>query len=452
MKAVGARLPRYDGLQHVTGSTRYVDDVRVPGTLWAKAIRSPHHAAAIRSIDTSAAEALPGVHAVITHRDVPHNVYGHLEALGVAADEPLLAVDEVRWKGQIIGAVAAVDEATAMRAVELVRIEYEEREPFLDMRRAFDPGQPKVRSDGEVVFNYDPHDHRRVRKGDVEKAFADADLIVQGAYRPAAIEQAPTETQVCQVVPEADGRLTVYSCTQAMYFTMGVLAAHLQRPLNAFKLVGGTVGGGFGGKVDSVSDTICCLLAVKARRPVRWRWTREEEFLYSSVRASWHVEIADALSKDGWILGRKTLTIHDAGAYTRFSSYGATKHSFHLAGAYTIPNIWIDTYVVWTNHVPTTAMRGFGVTSASFATEMQMERNAVELGMDPYEFRLKNASRVGDLAPTRKVLHDPSAVITMQAAAESAGIDLSAPLKAMTGGPRSGELLPEHLVDQKGRA
>ena len=154
---------------------------------------------------------------------------------------------------------------------------------------------------------------------------------------------------------------------------MGVVAAHLQQPLNRFKFVGGTVGGGFGGKVDTATETLCCLLALKSGRPTKWRWTREEEFLCSSTRAPWHMEIADAVTKDGWILGRRMMTLHDSGAYARFSPYGVTKHSFHHTGAYTIPNLHFDGWVVFTNRTPTSAMRGFGVTSVSFATETAHE-------------------------------------------------------------------------------
>src|SRR5947208_10288881 len=139
MKAVGARVPRYDGLGHVTGRTQYVDDVRVTRMLWAKALRSPHHHAGIARVDTSRAAALPGVRAVITHADVPKNVYGHLEALGVPADEPLLAEDDVRYRGQPIAVVAAEDEPTALEALELIEVEYEERPAVLDVRKAFDP-------------------------------------------------------------------------------------------------------------------------------------------------------------------------------------------------------------------------------------------------------------------------------------------------------------------------
>jgi CO/xanthine dehydrogenase Mo-binding subunit len=174
--------------------------------------------------------------------------------------------------------------------------------------------------------------------------------------------------------------------------------------------------------------------------------------LAGSTRASWHVEMADAVTEDGWLLGRKVLTLHDAGAYTRFSSYGATKHSFHLGGAYTIPHMQTDAFVVWTNHVPTTAMRGFGVTSASFAIEMQMSRTADVLGIDPWEYRLKNANRIGDLAPCRVVLDDPSTVPTIQAVAEAVGHELSAEYRTMTNAEREGDMLPSHLVDQMATA
>jgi len=451
VKVVGARLPRYDGVAHVTGRTQFVDDVRVYGMLWAKALRSPHHSALIRKLDTSKAEQMTGVHAVVTSRDVPKNVYGHLEALGIPADEPLLADGDVGYKGQPIALVAAESEEAAAAAADAIEVEYEEREPLLDIRKAGDPDAPKIHQWG----NWYPHfeaglDRRQIRKGDIERAFADADRIVSGVYRPAAIEHVPMEPQTALVVPEASGRLTIYSCTQALYFSMGVVAAHLQWPLNKLKFVGGTVGGGFGGKVDTATETVSALLALKSGRPVKWRWTREEEFLCSSTRAPWHMEIADAVTSDGWILGRKMLTLHDAGAYARFSPYGLTKHSFHHTGAYTIPNLHFDGYVIFTNRVPTTAMRGFGVTSVSFATELHMTRIAHELGLDPFEVRLRNANRIGDTSPNGVVYTDPSTVPTILAIADAIGHELPADYRAMTRDPRQGELLPEHLLAQVG--
>ena len=191
-----------------------------------------------------------------------------------------------------------------MAAVEAIDLDLAEKPTLFDVRKAFDADAPVIHQWG----NWYPHfeaemDRRQIRKGDIDRAFDEADVIVQGVYRPAAIEHVPLETQSCQVVPEANGRLTIYSCTQALYFSLGVVAAHLQVPLNKLKVVGGTVGGGFGGKVDTATETMCSLLAMKSGRPVRWRWTREEEFLCSSTRAPWHMEIADAVTKDGWILG-----------------------------------------------------------------------------------------------------------------------------------------------------
>ena len=153
MKAVGARLPRYDGVAHVTGRTVYVDDVRAPGTLWARALRSPVHRGNIKRLDTSKAEAMTGVHAVATHSDVPKNVYGHLEALGVPADEPLLAEGDVGWKGQIIAVAAAESEAAAEAAVQAIELDVEELEPLLDIRTAFDPQCPQIHPWG----NWYPH-------------------------------------------------------------------------------------------------------------------------------------------------------------------------------------------------------------------------------------------------------------------------------------------------------
>ena len=284
MKAVGARLPRYDGVEHVTGRTIFVDDVAVPGTLVVKALRSPLHRAAITGLDTAKAEAMPGVKAVITWKDVPLLEYGHLSALGIPADEPLLAKDEVRYKGQPIAVVAAEDEDTAAAAVEAIQLSLDELPALFDVRRAFDEEAPKIHQWG----NWYPHfegemDRRQIRKGSIDAAFDQADVIVQGVYRPAAIEHVPLETQVALVVPEASGRLTIYSCTQALYFSMGVVAAHLQVPLNKLKVVGGTVGGGFGGKVDTATETICALLALKSGRPVKWMNPWDEPRKYAGL-------------------------------------------------------------------------------------------------------------------------------------------------------------------------
>jgi len=194
MKAVGASVPRYDGIKNVVGRALFTDDVRPAGLLHVKLLRSPHDSARIVSLDVTGAAAAPGVRGVITAADVPRLIVGQLEAQGIAADEPLLAQDEVRFRGQPIVAVAAESEDAARDALERISIEYEVREPFLDMRLALDPDQPHIVSDGNL-FHYEKYTERRVRRGDVDRAFEEADLIVEGVYRPTAIEQAPLETQ-----------------------------------------------------------------------------------------------------------------------------------------------------------------------------------------------------------------------------------------------------------------
>jgi CO/xanthine dehydrogenase Mo-binding subunit len=355
----------------------------------------------------------------------------------------------MRFEGQLIAVVAAETEAQAIAGVQAIELKYEERTPFLDVRKAFDEDQPQVTPTGNLYFYYDDQPQRQIRKGDLDAAFAAADVIVEGSYRPAGIEQAPMEPQSALAIPEPNGRLTIHSNTQAMYYSMDITARHLRLPLGQLKFVGGTVGGGFGGKIDTVTEPVTALLALKARRPVKWRYTREEEMLNSSIRSYVHVEIADAVTKDGWILGRKTLTLHDAGAYMRTSAYAGSKHTFHLSGGYTIPACAYNTFIVMTNRVPSAAMRGFGVTEASFAVEAHMSRIADVLGLDPWELRLKNANRVGDSGPSRVVYGNPSTVSTLQAAAEAAGVELSAEYRAMTNGKREGDMLPPHLVEQQ---
>ena len=199
--------------------------------------------------------------------------------------------------------------------------------------------------------------------------------------------------------------------------------------------------------VRTARSNSSALLALKTGRPVKWAFSREEEMLCSSVRAAWHIEIADAVTSDGWILGRRTLTLHDAGAYSRLSPYGVTKHTFHMGGAYTIPSLTFNSYVVWTNHVPASSIRGFGVTAASFAIETHMQRIAGVLGIDPWELRLRNATRAGDMTPTGVRVPDPSAVSTLLAAADAAGVRLPDSYRSMSDVRGVDDDIPNHLKD-----
>ena len=247
-------------------------------------------------------------------------------------------------------------------------------------------------------------------------------MIVEGVYRPQAIEQMPLETQVALAVPEASGRLTIYSCTQAMYFSMGVVAAHLAGAAEQAEVRRrhgrrrlrrqGRHGDRDDLRAARAEGAPAGQVALDARGGVP---------RLVDARA-WHIELADAVTKDGWILGRRTLTLHDSGAYARFSPYGAHEARVPPLAAPTRSRTSASTgSSCFTNRVPTTAMRGFGVTSVSFATETHLNRIADVLGIDPWELRLKNANRIGDTSGNGVVLQDPSTVPVTLAAAERVG-------------------------------
>ena len=423
---VGESVKRRDGIGHVTGQTQFVDDVSYPNMLWLKMVRSPVPRGIIRRIDTSKAEAYPGVAAVVTWKDVPNNWYTILCLIGVEPnDEPVLAETEVMWRGEPIVAVVAETENIAREAATLVEVDIDELPPVLDVEEALKPGTPIIKKWGTNTFTYENGaPMRRIRLGDVERGFERADYIVEGTYLETPYDHVPTETQTCVVKPEPDGRLTIHTNTQALYFTMDNTAIILKVPSNRLRMIGGTVGGGFGGKVDVVIEPVTAIAAMKTGRPVKWRWTRDEEFRYSSTCGAWKMEFKDGVTKDGHIVARKVRSLHDAGAYHRHSPYGVTKHAMNLSGPYNIPNVWVDAYCVYTNRQPASALRGFGVTPASFAIEVQMDRIARTIGMDPWEIRFLNAYRNGQTKAVRKIVEDATLIETMQAAAKMVGHEL----------------------------
>lgn len=429
---VGQSVKRRDGIGHVTGQTQYVDDVFYPGMLWIKMVRSPVARGIIHNIDVSKAEAFPGVVTVVTAKDVPNNWYTILCLIGVEPnDEPVLAHEEVMYEGEPICAIVAETEDIAKEAAYLVKLDIEELPPVLDVEYAITPEAPAIKKWGNNTFMYDGYNHRKLRFGNVDEAFERADYIIEGDYSLSPIEHVPIETHVCVVKPEPDGRLTIHSNTQALYFTMDNTAIILQVPSNRLHMVGGTVGGGFGGKVDVITEPISCIAAMKTGRPVKWRWSREEEFRKSSTRSAVKMHYTDGVMKDGRIIARKVRSLHDAGAYHRHSPYGVQKHMANLPGPYNIPNVWIDAYCVYTNRQPSSAMRGFAVTEATFAVECQMERIARTIGMDSWEIRLINAYRNGQTKPVRKIVEDATLIETIQAAAKLVGHKLKPEFEQM---------------------
>jgi CO/xanthine dehydrogenase Mo-binding subunit len=433
LNVVGQSLLRRDGLGHVTGKTIYVDDIRFPGMLHLKMVRSPVAHARIKSIDFSEAEKVPGFVRAFTYKDVPKNIYTILCLIGVGPDEePVLAEDKVLYQGEQIAAIVAETEEAAIQAVSRVRLDLEELPTVLDVEEALKPGAPVLKPWGTNYFVYEGHHCRRVRFGDVEPAFTEADLIVEGRYQTSPIEHAPTETTGCVAKPEADGRITVYTNTQALFFTLDNTALILQVPFQKLHFIGGTVGGGFGGKVDVIVEPIATLAAMVTGRPVKFVFTREEEMRVSSSRSSWRMYFKDGVMKDGRIIARKITSYADAGAYNRHTPYAVTKHAANVAGPYRIPNVSIDAHCVYTNRQPSSAMRGFGVTPASFALEVQMDKIAEAVGIDPWAIRFINAYRDGDTKPHQKVVEDATLIEVMQAAAEMVHHELPEEFKKMS--------------------
>ena len=440
LRTIGSVVQRVDARGHVTGGTEFFEDLRLPELLHLTMHRSQRHHARILDVDVSAARAAPGVVAILTHEDIPNNIYTVLKLIGVGPDdEPVLAVDKVRWLGEPIVAVVATSEAAALAAAALVRVTYEDLEPVLDVEAALAEGAPLVNEfHGNNYFTYEGHHCRRVRFGDVERGFAEADHVFQWRYDSSPIEQAPVETTGCIVVPQPDGRLRIHSDTQACFFTLDNTALILGTPFNKLRIVGGTVGGGFGGKVDVTVEPVSCVAAMLTGRPVKFVYSRYEEMQISSPRAAERIYIKDGVTADGRILARKVTLYVDAGAYARHSTYGTTKAAAHMPGPYTIPNVWVDAHCVFTNRTPSSAMRGFGVTIGDFALEVQIDRIARELGLDPLQVRLLNAYRDGDVKAHRKVAEGTALVEVIQKAAEMAGHELPDRFRRMSSTTREG--------------
>jgi CO/xanthine dehydrogenase Mo-binding subunit len=432
MKVVGTPVQRLDALGHVTGRTQYFEDINPAGLLHLKMHRSERHHARI-TVDTSAAEGVPGVVRVLTHSDVPNNWYTILKLINVGYDdEPVLAEDKVLYRGEPIVAVVATSERAAAEGAAAVQVTYDDLPAVFDVEEAVADGAPVIKPHGTNYMLYEDYHCRRVRFGDVEQGFAEADHVFEWRYQSAPIEHAPTETTGCIVEPKHDGRLKITSDTQACFFTLDNTAMILDVPFGKLQVVGGTVGGGFGGKVDVMVEPIACIAAMATNRPVKFVYDRAEEMQVSSPRAAERIYIKDGVMNDGRIVARAVRLYADAGAYSRHSPYAATKAAAHMPGPYTIPNVYVDSWCVYTNRTPSSAMRGFGVTIGDFALESQMDRIARELDMDPLQLRLINAYRDGDTKAHRKIAEGTALIEVIQKAADLVGHDLPEEFRSMS--------------------
>jgi CO/xanthine dehydrogenase Mo-binding subunit len=435
LEEIGKGTQRQDMLGHVTGTSTYFDDHKLQGMLHLKVLRSPHAHARLRRIDMMEAERSPGVRRIIRGADVPRNLNTLLSLINFGKDdEPSLAVDKVRYKGEPIVAVVADSPREAFEAMAKVRVDYELLPAVFDVEEALKPGAPVVNEvyPKNTFVYHDVYDHQKLRFGDVERGFAEADHILEQRYQMSPIEHAPTETNGSIAAPDTNGRYVVYTSTQALFFSLDTCAKILDVPSNTFHFIGGTVGGGFGGKVDTLTEPLAILGAMLTGRPVRYQLGREEEMQFGSPRGAERIYIKDGVMRDGRIIARKIRAYFDSGAYTRLSSYAVVKCVAHLPGPYTIPNVHGDVYCVFTNRTPATAMRGFGVTAMDFALECQMDKLAHVVGIDPMEFRILNAYRDGDMKAHRREAKNTALIECVQVAAEKAKWPLREEMKRMS--------------------
>ena len=458
LNEIGKPVIRQDIIGHVTGRSKFYDDHLFDGLLHMRCVRSPHHHARIRSIDASAAERMPGVRRLIWPQDVPHNINTLLSLINFGRDdEPLLSADKVSYKGEPVLAIVADTERQAREAVAAVRVDWEELPHVLDVEEALKPDAPVVNEEyPNNTFDYhDLYDHQKLRFGDVEAGLQQADQVIEGEYQMSPIEQAPVETCGAIAAPEENGRFVCHTATQALFFSLGVTAKLLDMPSSRLHFIGGTVGGGFGGKVDSLQEPLAVLGAMLTGRPVKSMWDRTEEFRVGAPRGAERWRIRDGVMNDGRIVAREFTGFFDSGAYTRLSSYAIIKGTGHLPGPYTIPNVSANVYCVYTNRTPATAMRGFGITGVDFAIECHMDKVAEAVGMHPVELRILNAYRDGDMKAHRRFAKNTALIECCQVAAQKAGMRLSpeagqASSKAGGGIGWRGEV-PETVTDDMGR-
>lgn len=457
LKEIGKPTIRQDILGHVTGRSPYYDDHLFDGLLHMRCARSPHHHARIRSIDTSAAERMPGVRRVIRPEDVPNNLNTLLSLINFGKDdEALLQGRKVAYIGEPIVAVIAETERQARDAVAAVRVDYEVLSHVLDVEEALAPEAPSVNDTyPNNTFDYhELYDHQKLRFGDVEKGFAEADHIVEGRYQMSPIEQAPTETCGAIAAPETNDRFVCYTSTQALFFSLGTTAKLLDMPSSRLHFVGGTVGGGFGGKVDSLHEPLAVLGARLTGAPVKFCFDRAEEMQVGAPRGAERWYIKDGVMNDGRIIARQFTGFFDSGAYTRLSSYAIIKGTGHLPGPYSIPNVASNVYCVFTNRTPATAMRGFGITGVDFSIECHMDKVAEAVRMNPIELRILNAYRDGDMKAHRRLAKNTALIECCQVAASKAAWPISpeaAAQSSLQGGGGERAIIPETVTDQVGR-
>ena len=397
---VGESALRPDGEPKTRGEFNFSSDLHPEGVLWGATLRSPHPRATIVSLDISGALKMPGVRCVLSHEDVPgRKTYGVR-----VADQPVLAIDQVRYHGEAVAIVAADEPEQARRAVRAIKVTYDVMDPICDPEVALSGEAGLVHPSGNVVR------HVVIRHGDVDRAFSQADLVVSGDYETGTQDQAFLGPESGIAVPTEDGGVDLYVSSQQIHEDREQVAASLALAPERVRVVLAGVGGAFGGREDLSIHIHACMLALHTDRPVTMMYGREESFFGHVHRHPSRVRIEHAVKRNGKILGVRARLLLDGGAYTSSSMTVIANACYFAAGTYDVENVSIDGYAVFTNNPPNGAMRGFGAVQSCFAIESNMDRVARALGCDPVRLRIDNAMRTGTTLPTGQVVDGPAPV------------------------------------------
>ncbi len=390
-QVLNTRAPRVDGPAKATGQAKYADDFKLQGMLYASILQSPVAHARILHIDTSRAKKLPGVKAVVTSREAGLIKYGVSPA---RYDETLFAHDKVRYVGDEIAAVAALDQDIALEALSLIKVDYEELPAVFDMFEAMKDGAPQIHDEFPGNMNAEVHQEF----GDTEAALQSCDLVVDHTFLNKRQDAAFIEPHSCMAVFEQSGRLTLYTSTQVPHYVMRTVAMTLQIPVGNVRVVKPYVGGGFGPKCEATPlEMSCGLLSKITGQPVKMTYSREQVFLHSRARHQFYAEMSLGVMKDGTMVALRNKAVLDGGAYTSFGIATVYYSGSLLGGPYRLKSMKYDGYRVYTNKPACGAQRGHGGVAHRACFEQLIDITAGKLGIDPIDMRLKNIMVTGDM-------------------------------------------------------
>ena len=412
---IGKPQPRIDGMEKATGEARYTGDLKLPRMLIGKLLASPLPHARILNIDLSKALTLPGVKAIVTGVDLPGQKYGPFRS---RRDETGLARDKVRYIGDPVVAVAATDEETALEAVELIRVEYEKLPPVFEAEEAMQKGAPLIHEEYETNICAQRH----FNFGDVEEGFNSSYRIREDHFFSQGLSHGALEPRAALAHFDTSGKLTLWTGTQSPYNVRQDLSLVLGLSANKIRVIKPFVGGGFGGKGSlSPHEVAASLLAIKTRQPVKINLNREEEISMTRLRHPMAVYVKTGVSKDGIILAQSVKCVANGGAYASTSVMVAYNSGLTCLIPYRVSNFRYDGYVVYTNRPVSGPMRGHGANQPRFAVESQLDMIANDIGMDPAELRLRNATQKGDTSINGLVFNSCELSRAIQGATKASG-------------------------------